>query len=88
MDSVLFYLPYFLVSLIGMFAHFLKKKVKGESFVEIKAYFKDHLKQTLLALFGTFFGFVGLVTTGEVSYITAPMIGYLCDSIFNKWESK
>lgn len=87
MDSVLFYLPYFLVSLLGMFAHFLKKKVKGESLVEIKSYFESHFKSTMLAFVGTFFGFVGLVAFGEVSYLTAPMVGYLFDSIFNKWDT-
>lgn len=79
---------YLVTALVGMVAHFLKKKVKGESMTEIKDYFRDHVKSTALALISTLIGFVILLQLGQInSFFAAFGIGYLCDSGFNKWDN-
>ena len=88
METFLYLWTYYGVALVGMFGHFLKKNVKGESITEIKDYFKSHFKSTLLALAATTIGFLGLVITGEVTYLMCASLGYGFDSIFNKWDSE
>lgn len=78
---------YFLAALFGMLAHFLKKKIKKESATEIVNYFRDNVRSTLLAFMATVVGFIILVQTGQVSFASAFLAGYMCDSAFNKWES-
>lgn len=78
-------------SLAGMFAHFLKKNVKGETATEIKGYFRDNLKTTLTALLSTILGvfvFYATLATGQAAdVLSAIMVGYTFDSTFNKWEN-
>lgn len=88
METFLYLWTYYVVALSGMFGHFLKKNVKGESITEIKDYFKSHFKSTLLAFSATTIGFLGLVTTGEVTYLMCATLGFSFDSLFNKWDSK
>lgn len=39
----------YIVALLGMVTHFLKKNIKGETPTEILSYFKDNFKSTLTA---------------------------------------
>jgi len=85
--------PYvlYVLAITGMVAHFLKKKIKGESFTEIKNYFSDHFKTTVLSFIATtigYFAYDSLLRTGQpVDILTCVMIGFTCDSLFNKWEA-
>lgn len=78
------------IGLIGMFSHFLKKNVTGETIVEIKDYFKNHFKSTILALISTVLTVVGYyfsISTGQVADILlVGSLGYNFDSLFNKWD--
>ena len=90
MDWILSSGALYAISIIGMFSHFLKRKVKGESLTEIKNYFRDHIKSTLLALIATSIGFAGynfVLATGMPADIFAVFgVGYMCDSMFNRYE--
>lgn len=81
----------FVIALLGMFSHFLKKKVKGESITEIRDYFKDHIKSTFLALVSTAIAYVAymftLATGMPADIFTIFGLGYMCDSVFNKYET-
>ena len=79
-----------MVSLLGMFVHFLKKKVRGETLIEVRDYFKNNLKSTIVA-------FIGTIVTALSYYATMPegsnidlvayfLIGFSNDSFFNKWD--
>ena len=81
------------VALAGMFSHFLKKKIKGESLTEIKSYFGDNLKSTILAFIFTSIGFGAywLMNDGIIAnkdLLSIFLVGYLFDSMVNKWETK
>ena len=89
----LIYAGMFLASLAGMFVHFLKKNVKGETSTEIVNYFRDNFKSTALAVFFTAIGFLTAITADAISYervipsiLTAALIGYTFDSMANKWD--
>lgn len=81
----------FAIAVLGMFSHFLKKKVKGESLTEIKEYFKDNIKSTFLALVTTAISYVAyqltLATGMPADVLTVFGLGYMCDSFFNKYEA-
>ncbi len=81
-----------LVGVIGMFVHFLKKKVMGETLTAIGAFFKDNFKSTIVAVISTIIGVVAYYFTLSVDAINDPMaafgIGYTFDSVFNKWDGK
>jgi hypothetical protein len=78
------------ISLIGNFVHFLNKKIKGETITEIKNYFVDNFKSTLVAFVATIMGGLALyftMATGQPIDILAFFgVGYTCDSFFNKFE--
>jgi uncharacterized BrkB/YihY/UPF0761 family membrane protein len=79
------------IAFLGMITHFLKKQIKGETITEIKNYFRDHIKSTILAIIVTFVGFMGYYftlasgTMGDI--ITVFGIGYMFDSMLNKYEA-
>jgi len=81
---------YFLIFIayISMFAHFLKKKVKGETMTAIGHYFKDNFKSTLVAIVSVLIGVMVVHSLGQLNIVSAVGIGYGVDSVFNKWESK
>lgn len=93
MGEYAIYSGLFFVSLCGMFIHFLKKNVKGETATEIRSYFHDNFKSTLTALFFTAMSFVGAIAADAInadrviaSTLTAGLIGYTFDSLINKWD--
>ena len=85
-----FWFLYF-VALLGMFSHFLKKNIKGETITAIKDYFKDNLKSTILAFIFTsiaFFGYYVWIKSGtDADILTVFFIGFSFDSLMNKYEA-
>lgn len=84
----LVYAGYYVTALVGMFAHFLKKNIKGESRTEVKNYFRDNYRSTLLAVIATSVGFAMIIMSDTANIVSAFGIGYAFDSAFNKWEGK
>lgn len=82
----------YLIALLGMLTHFFKKQIKGETFLEIRDYFSSHLKSTVSAFIITsvaFFSYYYTLATGSTADIaTSFMMGYMFDSMLNKWESR
>ena len=80
------------LGLLGMFSHFLKKNVSGETATAIVDFFKDNLKTTLLALITTFVSVVAykfsLATGQTADILVAFLLGFGFDSTLNKWEAK
>lgn len=77
----------FLFAIMGMFTHFLKKKIKGETLLEIKSYFKTHLKSTVTAFIITVIGYwFTAFYLEETNPLTYFLLGYMFDSMLNKWE--
>lgn len=78
------------IGILGMMTHFFKQKVKGETLTEIKFYFRDNFKSTLVALISTVVSTVGIyltMGTGQpIDIITVFQTGYTFDNILNKWE--
>ena len=70
----------------GLICHFLKKKIKGETVTEIKLYFHDNIKSTLLAFITVAVGIYFSTDYITLTYAEAFGIGYMVDSILNKWE--
>lgn len=79
-------------AILGMLAHVFKKNVKGESLVDIKNYFVAYPKSTIITIISTFVGYVFYMTSFQtetvVDFGALFGIGYMCESIFNKYESK
>lgn len=82
----------FAIAFLGMIVHFLKKKVKGESFTAIGSYFKDNPKSTIIAFVATLVGvaayYTQLATGTNADLLAVFMIGYSVDSALNRWEAK
>lgn len=78
------------VAITGMLMHFFKQKIKGESITEIKAFFSDNFKSTIIAVVGTLVTsvatYMALATGQPIDILTFFGIGYMCDSAFNRWE--
>ena len=76
-------------ALVGAFAHFLKKNVKGETLTEIGRYFHDNVKSTLLAIIVTLVSTVGYIMTLQTGtpadFVTVFLLGFGVDSTLNKW---
>ena len=82
----------YIVALLGMLTHFLKKNIKGETPTEILGYFKDNFKSTVTALILTsvmYFAYYQLfVSESEVKDLMVIfLIGFSFDSTFNKYEA-
>lgn len=81
-----------LISLLGMFTHYMKKNIKGETTTEIAGYFRDHFRTTLISAITTLIATAGLYAgfaTGQpMDIITVFTLGLSCDSLLNKWEAK
>ena len=79
----------FVIAYLGMFSHFLKQNVKGETATDIFHYFNDNFKSTFLAVVATFIttlGFIFTLKSGQAVDIVAVFgLGYCCDSLWNKW---
>ncbi len=94
MEALLFFasLPgLLLVGAIGMFAHFLKKDIRGETATEIGNYFKDHLKSTFLALIVTVVSIIAykvtIASNTPADILPCFLLGWSFDSTINKWDT-
>lgn len=82
----------YIVALLGMFTHFMKKNIKGETPTEIIHYFKDNFKSTITAFILTTVMYLAyhqlFVASADVKDIMVIfLIGYAFDSTFNKYET-
>ena len=82
--TILYVLGNFIVMLLGVLAHFTKKKIKGETLADIKTYFKTHFKETVTTFIAAIVVFISAVATGGLSWIGSFTMGYAADSVFNK----
>ena len=92
MDFVYSFTGLYIIALLGMFTHFLKKNIKGETPTEILSYFKDNFKSTITAFILTSVMYIAyhqlFITSADVKDIMVIfLIGYAFDSTFNKYES-
>lgn len=82
----------YVIALTGMLMHFFKKQIKGESLLEIADYFKLHFKSTIVAFVATSIGFLAyyfLLASGQKADIFSCFaVGYMFDSMFNRWDNK
>lgn len=78
------------IGIVGMFTHFLKKNITGETVAEVKDYFTNHFRSTLIAFIATVFGVAGYyfsMATGQLAdIILVGSLGYNFDSLLNKWD--
>ena len=82
----------YIIALLGMFVHFMKKNIKGETPTEVLGYFKDHFKSTLTAFILTsvmYFAYYNLFVDAESvkDLMVVFLIGFSFDSTFNKYEA-
>ena len=93
MEQFIFsFIGLYIVALLGMLTHFLKKNIKGETPTEILGYFKDNFKSTLIAFVLTsimYFAYYDLfiVESNVKDLMVIFLIGYAFDSTFNKYEA-
>lgn len=70
--------------------HFFKKQIKGETFVEIKEFFRTHLKSTVVVFVSAtvaFLGYYFALASGTVADVAAIFgLGYTFDSMFNRGD--
>ena len=81
-----------LIAYVGILLNFLNNQIKGESLQEIKAYLAAHIKSVISSWLTTSVSYLAYylaLSTGQVAdVITVLMIGYACDSLFDKIEMK
>ena len=82
--TILYVLGNFFVMLLGVFVHFAKRKIKGETIDDIKNYFKSHFKNTVITFIAGIVGFASLVATAGLGWVASFLLGYTADSLFNK----
>lgn len=84
------------IATIGMVTHFLKKSITGETLGDIKTFFTNHVRSTLVAFIATMVGTLGVYFSLMPAQITQESMalviiaafgcGYTFDSFFNKWD--
>lgn len=81
-----------IIALIGMFVHFLKMNIKGETLTDITQYFSVHFKSTVISIIATTVAALGYYFKLDHPDPEAIGIvfglGYMCDSFFNKWDKQ
>jgi len=82
--QILIYFLYFIVLWLGVLSHFLKKKILGETFADIKQYFSSHFKNTLVTCISAIVLYASLIATGGLSVVGVFTAGYTVDSLCNK----
>lgn len=85
--TILEYLMYFSLVILGVVAHFVKKLAnlnKRGILISPKKYFMQYPYQTTLSFIGGIVGYFGMLSVGELSIISAVLLGYACDSIFER----
>ena len=92
MEFIYSFTGLYIIALLGMITHFLKKDIKGEQPDEILAYFKKNFKSTVTAFILTTVMYIAyhqlFVVEADVKDIMVIfLIGYAFDSTFNKYEA-
>jgi hypothetical protein len=72
------------MALLGLTLHFLKVRIKGESFAEVKTYFTTHVKSTFAAVLTVILLLVVLENLGQLNEAAAIMAGYATDGMWRK----
>jgi hypothetical protein len=78
---VVYYLP---LMLLGLLLHITKKKIKGESWSAVKAYFTTHLVTTVSGILTGLALLFMFKAVGELSVASAILAGYATNSMFQK----
>lgn len=79
--TVLYFLP---LMLLGLILHFLKKKIKGEKFIEVKTYFKEHKVSTVASLLSGLVLLYIFQAMDQLNVVSAILAGYATDSLFQQ----
>lgn len=79
--AVLSYLP---LCMLGLMLHFLKKKVKTESFHEVKQYFTTHRVSTVTSILSSIVLLYIFDSMGQLNVVSAILCGYATDSLFQR----
>jgi hypothetical protein len=77
--TVVYFIP---LMLVGLIVHFLKKKIKGESFHEVKCYFTTHRVSTLASFLSGVLLLYIFQAMDQLSVVSAILSGYATDSLF------
>lgn len=78
---------FFFAMIMGVVAHMVKKLAdlnKAGTLISPKDYFMKFPYQTTLSLLGGIAGYFLMISTGDISYISALLAGYTADSIFTR----
>lgn len=75
------------LALVGMFTHFIKKKVRGETVLAVTKYFTNHFKSTLIAVISTVVATLvyqhSMAEGGTADLLVVFFGGYNFDSFLN-----
>lgn len=77
-------LSYFPLCMLGLVLHFLKKKVKTESFHEVKQYFTTHRVSTVTSILSSIVLLYIFDSMGQLNVVSAILCGYATDSLFQR----
>jgi hypothetical protein len=77
-------LIYFPLCMLGLMLHFLKKKIKTESFIEVRQYFTTHRVSTLVSVLSSLVVLYIFDAMGQLNVVAAIMAGYSADSLLQK----
>ena len=77
-------LAYFPLCALGLMLHFLKKKVKTESFHDVRAYFTTHRVSTLTTILSAITMLYIFDAMEQLNVVSAILAGYASDSLFQK----
>lgn len=84
--TVLYVIGNFIVMLLGVFSHFVKKKMKGQTLDDVKNYFRSHFANTVITFGAGIVMFFAMVQSGGLGWVASLLLGYTADSVFNKAE--
>lgn len=79
-----FYMYTILIMLVGTATHVIKKVVerrKTDDQFSLKTYLTKYPYKTALTIMAGAAGYLGLLSAGELSYISAFMAGYMANSL-------
>ena len=77
----------FLLGVLGLCAHFIKKSMKQEyKDITFKEYMFNNWRWSALSAIGFIMGYAGLIASGTLNVVSAFTVGYLSDSVLNKYD--
>jgi len=90
MEHTLTYIDYglyFAAMILGVVAHMVKKLAnlnKQGTLLSPANYFKLYPYQTSLSFLGAGAGYIMMISTGDISFMSALLIGFAADSFFER----